>query len=147
MTDEPSDAQESRQESRHARGLRMLKAIHPQVGERVVDGVAAVSPDLARCLVEFPFGDVYARPGLDLRSRQIATIAALVTLGGAERQLKWHVRGGLNVGLNRDEILEVIQQMTIYAGFPRALNALTAAQEVFEEIEAEAAEEARQDDA
>lgn len=134
-------------ESRHDRGRRTLSRIHDRVGESVVAQLADIAPDFARHLVEFPFGDVYSRPGLDLRSRQIATIAALVTLGHAERELKWHIRGGLNVGLSRDEIVEVITQMAIYAGFPAAVNALLVAKETFDEIAAAAEEEARQQDA
>ncbi len=133
-------------ESRHERGRRTLSRIHSTTGEGVVAALAEIAPDFATLLVDVPFGDVYSRPGLDLRSRQIATIAALVALGH-ERELKWHVRGGLNVGLTRDEIVEVIMQMAVYAGFPAAVNALFVVKELFEEIGAEAAEEALQDDA
>ncbi|STV97062.1 carboxymuconolactone decarboxylase [Klebsiella michiganensis] len=74
--------------------------------------------------MSFPFGDIYARPGLDLRSREIATIAALTALGNAAPQLKVHIAAGLNVGLTQEEITEVIMQMAVYAGFPAALNGL-----------------------
>jgi 4-carboxymuconolactone decarboxylase len=138
------------EETRHERGRRTLERIHPEVGASVVERLQAIAPDFARQLVEYPFGDIYSRPGLDLRSRQIATIAALTTLGGSERELRWHVRGGLNVGLTRAEIVEVIMQMAVYAGFPRAIQALDAAKEAFDQIDeaVEVAEEAaRQDDA
>jgi len=82
-------------------------------------------------VIEFPFGDIYSRPGLDLRAREIATIAALTALGNASPQLKVHVEAGLNVGLSRDEITEVIMQMAVYAGFPAALNGLFVAKEIF----------------
>jgi 4-carboxymuconolactone decarboxylase len=82
-------------------------------------------------VIEFPFGDIYCRPGLDLRAREIATIAALTALGNASPQLKVHIEAGLNVGLSRDEITEVIMQMAVYAGFPAALNGLFAAKEIF----------------
>lgn len=95
--------------------------------------LADIAPDFARYLLEFPFGDIYARPGLDRRAREIATIAALTALGNAAPQLKVHVAAGLNVGLTRDEIVEVIMQMAVYAGFPAALNGLFAAKEVFAE--------------
>jgi 4-carboxymuconolactone decarboxylase len=62
----------------------------------------------------------------------VATIAALTALGNAAPQLKVHIEAGLNVGLSRDEIVEVIMQMAVYAGFPAALNGLFAAKEVFE---------------
>ncbi|ACQ96932.1 4-carboxymuconolactone decarboxylase family protein [Burkholderia pseudomallei] len=82
-------------------------------------------------LVEFGFGDIYSRPQLDLKSREIATIASLATLGHAQPQLKVHIEAALNVGCTRDEIVEVFMQMALYAGFPAALNALFAAHDVF----------------
>ena len=93
--------------------------------------LADIAPDFARYLVEFPFGDIYARPGLDLKAREIATIAALTALGSAQPQLKVHIAAGRHVGLSRDEIVEIIIQMAVYAGFPAALNGLFAAREVF----------------
>lgn len=97
----------------------------------MVDQLADIAPDFARYIVEFPFGDIYTRSGLDLRQREIATIAALAALGNATPQLKVHIEAGLNVGLSRDEIVEVLIQMAVYAGFPAALNGLFAAKEVF----------------
>lgn len=119
------------QESRLARGQRMLAAIDGSAGEHVVASLADIAPDFANYLLEFPFGDIYARPGLDLRSREIATIAALTALGHAQPQLKVHIAAGLNVGLSEEEIVETIMQMAVYAGFPAALNGLFSAREVF----------------
>ena len=82
-------------------------------------------------MLEFSFGDIYSRPGLDLRAREIATIAALTALGNASPQLKVHIEAGLNVGLSREEITEAMMQMAVYAGFPAALNGLFAAKEIF----------------
>jgi 4-carboxymuconolactone decarboxylase len=70
---------------------------------------------------------------LDLKSREIATVAALTALGYALPQLKVHIHGALNVGCTREEITEVILQMAVYAGFPAALNGMFAAKEVFGE--------------
>lgn len=120
-------------ESRYQRGLAKLKEIDGEAGERVVESLAGIAPDFARYLVEFPFGDIYSRPGLDLKSREIAVVAALTALGNAAPQLKVHVHGALNVGASRTEIIETIMQMAVYAGFPAALNGLFAAKEVFAE--------------
>lgn len=119
-------------ESRFERGARALAEIDGEGGQKVVDSLTDIAPDFARYIIEFPFGDIYSRPGLDLRSREIATIAALTALGNAAPQLKVHIQAGLNVGLSRDEITEVIMQMAVYAGFPAALNGLFAAKDVFE---------------
>ena len=119
------------QESRLERGKRMLSTIDGSAGEQVIESLAGIAPDFAHYLLEFAFGDIYSRPGLDLRSREIATIAALTAIGHAQPQLKVHIAAALNVGLTREEIVETIMQMGVYAGFPAALNGLFAAREVF----------------
>jgi 4-carboxymuconolactone decarboxylase len=116
---------------RFERGLRALAEIDGQAGQKVIDSLADIAPEFGRYLIEFPFGDIYSRRGLDLRSREVATIAALTALGNAAPQLKVHIEAGLNVGLSRDEIIEIIMQMAVYAGFPAALNGLFVAKEVF----------------
>jgi 4-carboxymuconolactone decarboxylase len=120
--------------NRYERGMQKL---HEMYGaERTASVIASISdiaPDLARYMVEFAFGDVHTRPALDLKSREIATIASLTTLGTAPRQLRVHIHGALNVGCSQQEILEVILQMAVYAGFPAALNAMQEAREVFKE--------------
>lgn len=116
---------------RYQRGLARLNEIDGNQGQQVVDRLSAISPDFARMLVEFPFGDVYSRPGLDLKTREIATVAALTAMGNAAPQLKVHIHAALNVGCTREEIIETMIQMAVYAGFPAALNGLFAAEEVF----------------
>jgi 4-carboxymuconolactone decarboxylase len=125
-------------ESRFDRGQRALSRIDGRAGEKVVASLADIAPDFARYVIEFPFGDIYSREGLGLRDREIATIAALTALGNAAPQLKVHIEAGLNVGLSRDEIVEVIMQMAVYAGFPAAVNGLFAAKEVFSAHDAKA---------
>jgi 4-carboxymuconolactone decarboxylase len=119
--------------SRYQRGLEQLSAIDGAAGEAVINSLADLAPDFARYLIEYPFGDVYSRPGLDLRSREIATIAALCALGNAAPQLRVHIHAALNVGCTATEIVEVMIQMSVYAGFPAALNGLTVVREVFSE--------------
>ena len=123
------------EQTRYDRGWERLKEIDGTAGERVIASLADICPDLGRYIVEFGFGDVYSRPGLSLRERELATIAALTAMGTAMPQLKVHIAAGLHVGLSRDEILEAILQMSLYAGFPAALNGVFAAKEVFAQSE------------
>jgi len=116
---------------RYISGLNKLNEIDGQAGQKVIDSLAAISPDLAKYTIEFPFGDIYQRPGLDLKSRELATIAALTALGTCSPQLNVHINGALNVGCKPEEITEVIIQMAVYAGFPAALNGMFVAKEVF----------------
>ena len=119
---------------RYLRGLEKLKEVDGHAGENVIKSLSDIAPDFARLLIEFPFGDIYSRPGLDLKAREIAVVAALTALGNATPQLKVHIQGALNVGCSEQEIIEVIMQMAVYAGFPCALNRLYAAKEVFAQI-------------
>ncbi len=110
-----------------------MRAIFGEAGERVLERVAEICPDLVRYVHEFGFGEVYSRPGLDARSRSIATVAALTAISHAPIELKPHIHGALNVGVTREEIVEVILQMALYAGIPAAMNAMLIAGEVFKE--------------
>jgi 4-carboxymuconolactone decarboxylase len=116
---------------RYQRGWEKLKEVDGHAGEKVIESLRDIAPDFARLLIEFPFGDIYSRPGLDLRTRELAVVAALTALGNAAPQLKVHIDGARNVGCSEQEIVEVIMQMAVYAGFPAALNGLFAAKEVF----------------
>lgn len=118
---------------RYKRGLKTLKQINSEAGDRILDLLKDISPDMARLVIEFPYGDIYSRPGLDLKTRELITIASLTTLGHAPAQLKAHVHNALNAGCTKEEIVEVMIQMSVYAGFPAALNALFVAKEVLKE--------------
>ena len=100
---------------------------HMEIGESFKD----IAPDLTRIVVEFAFGDIYARSGLDNKQKVLTTLSALVAQGTP--QIGMHVITGLNVGLTPDEIAGCIMHLIPYVGFPRALNALKVAQEVFEQ--------------
>ncbi len=117
--------------SRFSEGLKKLKEIDGTAGQKVIDSLQVIAPDLAKYTIEFPFGDIYQRKGLDLKSREIATIAALTALGHCLPQLNVHINGALNVGCKPEEIVETIIQMAVYAGFPAALNGMFVAKEVF----------------
>jgi 4-carboxymuconolactone decarboxylase len=118
-------------ENRYKNGLDKLAEIDGEAGQKVIASLQKICPDLARYTIEFPFGDIYQRTQLDLRSREIATVAALTALGHCAPQLNVHINGALNVGCTPDEIIEVILQMAVYAGFPAALNGMSVAKDVF----------------
>ena len=120
---------------RYQQGLAKLNEIDGEAGEKVIAALQDIAPDLARFVAEFAYGDIYSRPGLDLKSREIATVAALTALGNAPMQLQSHIEGALNSGCNREEIVEVIIQMAVYAGFPAAINGISAAKEVFTRLD------------
>ncbi len=122
---------------RYRRGRKMLAKIHGRRGTDTIDSMQDISPDFCRFVYEFPFADIYARPGLDLKSRQLVTVSVLAALGNAAPQLKSHLYGSLNVGLTRRQLTEALIQVAVYAGFPAALNALKVAREVFREIDGE----------
>lgn len=122
---------------RYQKGLDALKPLvvptadcatgHMDIGE----GFADIAPDLRKYVVEFAFGDIYARPGLDNKQRVLCTISGLVAQGTP--QIGMHVVTGLNVGLTPEEIVGCIMHLLPYVGFPRTLNALRVCQEVFKE--------------
>jgi len=118
---------------RFERGRAQLTKMHGARIDAMLDSLAGIAPDLGRFAVEFPYGDILCRPGLDLKTREIATVAALTALGNAPVQLSGHISMALNVGCTREEIVEVITQMAVYAGFPAALNGMEVAKAVFSE--------------
>ncbi|MFA0014087.1 carboxymuconolactone decarboxylase family protein [Vibrio lentus] len=120
-------------QSRFETGLERLNYIDGEAGRQVIESLQDICPDLAKYTIEYPFGDIYSRPGLDLKSREIATVAALTALGNCAPQLKVHLNAALNVGCSEEEIKEVILQMSVYAGFPSALNGMFAFKEVLAE--------------
>jgi 4-carboxymuconolactone decarboxylase len=123
---------ESMDDDRYARGRAMLQAVDGEAGIAVVRELARHFPEFERYVLEFPFGDIYARPGLSLHDRELAVVAALTAMGGCEPQLKVHLHAALHVGCTPREIVETVYMMAVYAGFPAALNGLRCAREVFE---------------
>ncbi|HDR7968673.1 TPA: carboxymuconolactone decarboxylase family protein [Bacillus pacificus] len=123
-----------RNEENYQKGLDILKKIDEENYQAIVDSFKdSIATDLGTLAVEFNYGQIFSRPGLDLKSRLLATVAGLTVLGNTQ-QLKFYINGALNVGWTEEEIVEVMMQMLIYGGFPIALNTiLTVATEVFEE--------------
>jgi 4-carboxymuconolactone decarboxylase len=124
-----------KEESRLERGYKKLLEIDGKAGEEVKNSLNEISPDLVKYMIEYCFGDVYSRDELDLKSKEIAVVAALTALGNAQPQLKVHINGALNVGCTINDVKEIILQMSGYSGFPTAINAMNALKEVLKERE------------
>lgn len=114
-------------------GREALARLNPKAEENLRQALDDIAPDMVEMVVAFGYGDIMARSGFELPDRQVATIAALTALGNAEPQLRFHIDGGLNVGLSPQEVVETIYVTTVFAGFPAGLNALACARTVFRE--------------
>jgi 4-carboxymuconolactone decarboxylase len=114
------------------RGEALMRQVD---GDKVTDNLLRaydeIAPDFSRYLIEFAFGEIYAREG-DLRQRELVAIASLATMGGCDPQLETHVHGAFNVGLTESEIVEAVMTLIPYIGFPRALNVMAVVKKVVE---------------
>lgn len=134
---DPAPQTSPAQNARFDMGWNALSRIDGHAGEQVIAALADVAPDLGRFIIEFGFGDIYTRPGMNLLQRELVTVGALAALGTATPQLKVHVHGLLNVGGTREQLIEAVTHVAAYAGFPAAINAMLAAKEVLDEREPE----------
>lgn len=116
---------------RYQDGLQKLAEVDGEAGEKVIESLQDIAPDLGRYIIEFAFGDVYKREGLTLQERELITISSLLTAGGCEAQLNVHINGSLNVGISPEKIVEVFMHCIPYTGFPKVLNAVTVAKQIF----------------
>lgn len=114
-------------------GKSIMNQLQEGLAERVTMSLKELDPDLPALITDYAFGSVIGRPGLDLKSREMITVASLITLGHAKPQLKLHMKASLNVGVTQQELLEIVIQMAIYAGVPACMNALSTYREVIEE--------------
>ncbi|MGW7404437.1 carboxymuconolactone decarboxylase family protein [Streptomyces sp. NPDC054833] len=120
-------------EERFARGLKVLDGVDGEAGRRVIDSLADINPELGHQIVSWGFGEIYARPELSPRDRQLVTLGMLTALGGCEPQLEVHINAALNVGLTPEQIVEALLHSAGYCGFPKALNATFVAKKVLAE--------------
>jgi 4-carboxymuconolactone decarboxylase len=120
-------------DERSEKGAEILAKIHAWGTPKVLDPLAEVAPDLKALVRDFAFGEIYARPGLELKQRQLVTVAALAAMHNSPLELKAHLHAALTVGWTKGELVEALLQIAVYAGFPAAIGALHVAKEVFEE--------------
>lgn len=121
--------------TRFERGLNNLNAIDGEAGERVIQALQDIAPDVGNYIIEFAFGDIYSRAGLTIQERELITLASLLTQGGCEAQLDVHLNAALNVGLSLSKIVESFIHCIPYVGFPRVLNAVFQAKNVAQQRE------------
>ena len=115
----------------YERGLDLLKKLHGgHAGEAIVQELKDICPDYATMTIEWGFGTIFSREGLDIKTRELAIIASCVTLGNAVPQLRAHIEAAVNVGASKCEIIEVIIQTALYAGFAAVTNSLFAAKDL-----------------
>ena len=112
-------------------GLKNLARIDGAAAEVVFDSLKDLAPDLNNLMLEFAFGTIYERGVLNFKDREMITITSLLTQGGCENQLRVHIQPSLNVGLTQEEIIETFIHCAPYVGFPRVLNAIFVAKEIF----------------
>ena len=122
-------------ETQYRKGIEQFARM---VGRENIDALrqrfASLSPDFERCVMGFIGGEIWTRPGLDLRTRSLCSIAILAALGRVNA-LELNIRMALNNGATREEIVEAFFQVAIYAGFAAAWDGLTKADEVFRDLE------------
>lgn len=115
---------------RFERGVAALRKANEEGLDDLIRSMDTIAPDLARYVIEFAYGDIYTRPGLLPKQRELCIVASLTALGNRERQLRDHVKAALNSGCTPRELTETILMMAVYAGFPTAINGMQIAREV-----------------
>ena len=118
-------------EDRRSQAFALLARLDPEAPEKVAANLDSLSDDFAEVVLGFAFADVVSRPGLDLRCREMLTVAMLMAMGNAPGQLEFHIRAAMNVGVSREEIIEILLQTAVYAGVPACMNGITAAKKAF----------------
>lgn len=119
---------------RRAKALALLEKLDPQAPDRVAANLDALSEDFLEIILGFSFSDVVSRPGIDLRTREMLTVTALMAMGTAPGQLEFHIRAALNIGVTPEEILEILLQVAVYAGVPACMNGVNAAKKAFSAV-------------
>jgi len=119
--------------SRYQFGAQHLAKLQANQVENLEQTFKSISPDMAKFVIEYGFADIFSRPTLDFKRREMATIAALTAMGTAQPQLKFHIQAALNIGVSQADIIEIMLLMSVYAGFPAAINGTLTLKEAIKE--------------
>lgn len=118
--------------SRLEYGHELLNELHGKhTGQALVDAVGDICPDYPDLTAEFAFGHIFSRPGLSIKTRELIVISLCAALGDMENQLRAHIEAALHCGATKEECVECILQVSLYAGFARVTNALLVAKSIF----------------
>jgi 4-carboxymuconolactone decarboxylase len=120
-------------ENRYDKGLEVQKAIFGEMIDKRYNESPKNQLHIQKYLSANCFGDYITRNGLDIKTRELLTFAMLISLGGAEPQVKGHIQGNVNVGNDKEILLSVVTQLLPYIGYPRTLNAISCLNEVLPE--------------
>lgn len=121
------------EELRRDRGKEIMDRLDPDATRNLRQSLQDIAPDVIDFVLEFAYGDIMAREGLDLKTRELCIIASLTAMGGCEHELRIHLKKAIHIGVTEKQIVEVLLQQCVYCGFPRAINALIVAKELFEQ--------------
>ena len=114
-------------------GLAMRKKVlGAEHVEKAISSADQYTKPLQDIVTEFAWGAVWTRPGLEPKTRSMLTVCMLTALNRSQ-ELKTHLRGAMNNGVTREEIVEILLHAGIYCGFPAAVEGFRVAQEVFKE--------------
>ena len=122
----------------YRRGMAEIRKQLGPMADSYIRNIKALAPEFAWVNVTFPFAELYTRDVIDLRTRELCTVAALTVQGFSLPELKLHVKAALRCGASRGEVVEIITQMIAYCGFPAATNALMTMKQAFDEVDAAA---------
>lgn len=132
-----SDSNSETRQALYEKGAAVFDASLGITAQQFVESVDGMAPGFGRLIVEMEFGDIYNRPGLDIKTRELIIIASCAALGATGLgAVKMHIPAALRHGATRAEIVESLVQVAMAAGLPTALGALQAATEVFAELDA-----------
>jgi len=122
------------EQNRHEEGMKMRRRVLGDAHvDRAKENENAFNADFQNLITRYAWGEIWARPGLPLKTRSLITIAMLVALNRTE-EFKFHIRGAISNGATREEIKEVLLQSAIYCGVPAANNAFHLAEELLAKL-------------
>jgi len=119
----------------YQRGMEEIRKQLGPMADNYIKNIKSLAPEFAWVNVTFPFAELYTRKVIDLKTRELCTVAALTVQGFSLPELKLHINAALRCGASRDEVVEIITQMIAYCGFPAATQAILTAKALVDELD------------